>query len=65
MTNPALDLDVRDKPFFEALDQIARLAEVTTNFGTGDGSIGIMSGAAMQRQAARHAGGQVETAHPV
>ena len=24
VTNPALDLDLRDKPFFEALDQIAR-----------------------------------------
>ena len=47
VTNPALDLDLRDKPFFEALDQIARLAEVTTNFGTGDGSIGIMAGAPM------------------
>jgi hypothetical protein len=47
VTNPALDLDLRDKPFFEALDQIARLAEVTTNFATGDGSIGIMAGASM------------------
>ena len=47
VTNPALDVNVRDKPFFEALDHIARLAEVTTNFGTGDGSIGIMAGASM------------------
>ena len=47
VTNPALDLDLRDKPFFEALDQIARLAEVSTNFSTGDGSIGIMAGASM------------------
>ena len=47
VTNPALDLDLRDKPFFEALDQIARLAEVTTNFATGDGSIGIMAAASM------------------
>ena len=30
VTNPALDLEIRDKPFFEALDQIARQAEVTT-----------------------------------
>ncbi len=29
VTNPALDLDLRDKPFFEALDQIARMAEVS------------------------------------
>ena len=47
VTNPALDLDLRDKPFFEALDQIARLAEVATSFSTGDGSIGIMAGASM------------------
>jgi hypothetical protein len=47
VTNPALDLDLHDKPFFEALDQIARLAEVTTNFATGDGSIGIMAAASM------------------
>src|SRR5262249_24119591 len=40
-TNPSLDLDLRDKPFFEALDEVARQAEVGTNFFTGDGSIGI------------------------
>jgi hypothetical protein len=40
-TNPGLDLDLRDKPFFEALDAIARQAQVTTSFATGDGSIGI------------------------
>ena len=44
VTNPALDLDIKDKPFFEALDEIARLAEVSTSFSTGDGSIGIMPG---------------------
>jgi hypothetical protein len=42
VTNPGLDLDLRDKPFFEALDEIARLADVGTSFTTGDGSIGIM-----------------------
>jgi hypothetical protein len=47
VTNPALDLDVRDKPFFEAIDEIARLAEVSTSFSTGDGTIGIMAGASM------------------
>jgi hypothetical protein len=41
-TNPGLDLDLRDKPFFEALDEIARLADVSTTFTTGDGSIGIV-----------------------
>jgi hypothetical protein len=45
VTNPALDLEVVDKPFFEALDIIARKAEVTPYFFTGDGSIGLMAGA--------------------
>jgi len=44
VTNPALDLEIKDKPFFEALDIIARLAEVSISFSTGDGSIGIMAG---------------------
>src|SRR4051812_24761257 len=44
VTNPALDLEIADKPFLEALDQIARQAEVTPNFYTGDGSIGLMAG---------------------
>ena len=47
VTNPALDLDIADKTFFEALDEIARLAEVTTTFATGDGTIGIMAGGSM------------------
>lgn len=44
VTNPAFDLDIRDLPFFEALDKIARLAEVSTTAFTGDGSIGITAG---------------------
>ncbi len=43
-TNPALDLNIQDKPFFEALDEIARQAEVVPNFFTGDGSVGLMPG---------------------
>lgn len=43
-TNPALDLDIADKPFFEALDEVAQKAEITPNFFTGDGSIGLMGG---------------------
>ena len=31
VTNPALDLDIKEKSFFEALDEIAGLAEVTTD----------------------------------
>jgi hypothetical protein len=46
VTNPAIDVDIRDKPFLEALDEIARLADVTTSFTTGDGSIGLMAGTA-------------------
>ncbi len=46
VTNPALDLEIVDKPFFEALDIVAAEAGVTTTFFTGDGSIGLM-GAAM------------------
>src|SRR5204863_5220042 len=44
VTNPALDLDIAGKPFFEALDEICKKAEVTPNFFTGDGSIGLMAG---------------------
>lgn len=41
--NPALDLDIKDKPFFEALDEIARKAGgLTLDFATGDGSIGLL-----------------------
>ena len=43
-TNPALDLDIVDKPFFEALDIVAEKAGVTLTFFTGDGTIGLMAG---------------------
>lgn len=44
VTNPALDLDIDGKPFFEALDEISRKAEVSPNYYTGDGTIGLMPG---------------------
>ncbi len=44
VTNPGFDIDLKDKPFFEALDEIVRKADVSTNFASGDGSIGIMGG---------------------
>jgi hypothetical protein len=47
VTNPSLDLDIVDKPFFEALDIVAQKAEVVPNFFTGDGSIGLMAGTMM------------------
>jgi hypothetical protein len=47
-TNPALDLDIDKKTFFEALDVIVERAGLSLNFFTGDGSIGLMAGAAME-----------------
>ncbi len=47
VTNPALDLELHDKTFFEAIDEIARQAQVATEFATGDGSIGIKAGGGM------------------
>ena len=44
VTNPAFDLDIHDVPFHEALDRVARLAEVSVNAFTGDGTIGITAG---------------------
>ncbi len=41
VTNPAFDLQIRDKPFFEAMAEVGRLAEVAMEFASGDGSIGI------------------------
>ncbi len=43
-TNPALDLDIVDKPFFEALDLVCKQAGLTPSFATGDGSIGLIPG---------------------
>ena len=43
-TNPAFDLDIHDVPFHEALDRVARLAEISVNAFTGDGTIGITAG---------------------
>jgi hypothetical protein len=44
-TNPALDLDIVQKPFFEAFDIICKAAQVSPIFFTGDGSIGLLEGA--------------------
>ncbi|MGP0067667.1 MAG: hypothetical protein ACLQGP_29235 [Isosphaeraceae bacterium] len=49
VTNPALDLEIRDKPFLEALDLVARQAEVGIDFHTGDGSVGIVGGGTMSK----------------
>ena len=58
VTNPALDLEINDKSFFEALDQIARQAEVTLTYATGDGTIGIMGG--LDGRGPRQAGEQAQ-----
>ena len=56
VTNPAFDLDLRDVPFHEALDRVARLAEVSLNASTGDGSIGITSGLPPKEPLVRYVG---------
>ncbi len=45
VTNPAFDLDLQDVPFHQALDKVAKLADVALNAFTGDGTIGITAGA--------------------
>src|SRR5579885_2292428 len=41
VTNPAFDVEIRDKPFLEALAELSKQAEVGLEFHSGDGSIGI------------------------
>lgn len=43
-TNPSLDLDIENKPFLEALDILCKQAEITPNYFTGDGTIGLTPG---------------------
>jgi len=43
-TNPAFDVDVDARPFFEALDLVAEKAGVKITPYTGDGTIGLMAG---------------------
>jgi hypothetical protein len=56
VTNPALDLEVHDKPFLEALDLVAKQAEVGIDFHTGDGSVGIMAGGAAAKPPIQYSG---------
>jgi hypothetical protein len=60
VTNPAIDLDIQGKTFFEALDTITRLGEVTSTYATGDGTIGIMAAGAMDAPAGSPAPKKVE-----
>lgn len=41
-TNPTLDLDLNDVPFFQALDVVAKQADLALNCFTENGSIGLM-----------------------
>lgn len=41
--NPAMDLEIDGKPFFEALDLVCKASGLTPNFYTGDGTIGLMA----------------------
>jgi len=45
-TNPALDLEIEDKPFYEALDIVAEKAGVGITPYTNDGTIGLVAGPA-------------------
>ena len=47
-TNPALDLDLKEMPFYEALDIVADKAGVKVSPYTGDGTIGLMTGGMME-----------------
>jgi hypothetical protein len=47
VTNPQLDLELDKVPFFEALDRVCSGAKLAPNFYTGDGTIGLVSAAAM------------------
>ena len=49
-TNPALDLDIVDKPFLEALDIVCKQAGISPSFYSGDGTIGLL-GAALPKDA--------------
>lgn len=41
--NPAIDLDIEKKPFFEALDTVARLANLELSFYTAENAIGLIN----------------------
>jgi hypothetical protein len=56
VTNPAFDLDIQNVPFHEALDRVARLAEVSVNAFTGDGTIGITAGTPSKDPLIRYVG---------
>ncbi|QDV33358.1 hypothetical protein [Tautonia plasticadhaerens] len=61
-TNPALDLQLEEMPFLEALDRVAAQAGLTTAFFTGDETIGLLAGGAMGEEMAEE-GGEAPTVY--
>jgi hypothetical protein len=51
VTNPTLDLSLRNVTFFQALDEVVKQAQVGTSYFTGDGSIGITGGGMSEESA--------------
>ena len=47
-SNPALDLEIVDLPFLEALDRVAEDAGLSPVFFTGDGTIGLLAADVME-----------------
>ncbi|MBI1324992.1 hypothetical protein GC170_17655 [bacterium] len=54
-TNPSIALDLKDRPFLEALDEIAEKAGLSLNYYNAEGAIGYLEGAAMMPDAAKPA----------
>ena len=61
--NPALDLEIVDLPFLEALDRVAEDAGLSTVFFTGDGTIGLLNAEGMGAEM-YEGGGDVPTVYP-
>jgi hypothetical protein len=62
--NPAINLDLKDATFFEALDTMARLAGLTPYFYTDDGSIGLMAAGGMDSTDNNNTNNGADTAKP-
>ena len=54
--NPTLNLDLKDAPFFVALDDIAKKAGLALNFYTAENAIGLLSAAQAPNSGAGQAG---------
>lgn len=54
-SNPSISLDLKDRPFFEALDEIAAKAGLSLNYYNAEGAIGYLEGPAMMPEAEKPA----------